>query len=116
MDPNVYKIIHIVGLAMLFFAFGGIFAPRSEGEKAPRIYKMLHGIGLLAMVVAGFGRASKIGISMSAGWIWVKIALWLLLGALPTLVNKGVVPRPLAWVVGLAVVALGAWLAIQKPF
>lgn len=112
---NVYKLIHIVGLAMLFLGLGGIFSHAGEG-KGPKLYTVLYAVGLLAMLVAGFGRAARMGFSLTSGWILAKIGLWLFLGAMPVLVRRGLVPKPLAWIVALAVAAAAIYLAIEKPF
>lgn len=116
MTQELYRFIHVLGLATLFLGFGGIFAHRGEG-KPPRLYVALHAIGLVVILVAGFGNVAKQQIEItSAGWLLVKIVLWLLLGALPVLVRKGYVPRPLGWLVALIVAAGAIYLGIKKPF
>lgn len=115
MDANTYLLLHLVGLAMVFLGLGGMFAHGGEG-KPPRLYVVLHAVGLLVMLVAGFGRAQKMNFPLTSGWILGKAVLWLFLGALPVLVRKGLLPRALGWIVALAVVAAAAYLALWKPW
>jgi hypothetical protein len=45
-----------------------------------------------------------------------KVFIWVLLAALPTLIRTGILPRAMGWVVVVTLAAIGAWLAIMKPF
>jgi hypothetical protein len=113
MTPEFYRLLHIVGVLMLFLGLGGMFA--SEAGKAPKLFAALHGIGLLLMVVAGVGYVHKKPLAWDS-WLFAKIACWVLMGALPVLVKRGVVPRVGAIVLALAIGATAAWLAQAKPF
>lgn len=113
MSPELYKLLHVVGVLMLFVGLGGMFA--SDAGKAPKLFAALHGIGLLVMLVAGIGFAHKSGIGWP-NWLIAKIACWVLMGALPVLVKKGIVPRVGGVLLALAIGATAAWLAQAKPF
>jgi uncharacterized membrane protein SirB2 len=75
-----YKIIHIVSI-VLFFAFYGISANRAQIKKSDKI---LTGVLLILILVAGFGLLKYIGISHGTAWpLWIKLKLtiFLIIGA-----------------------------------
>lgn len=111
MPIYVYHIAHILGLACLFLGFG---AMQSAGEIKPGM--KWHGIALVIMLITGFGMLAKLGIFASMPvWVIIKIAMWLLLGVLPTLAKRKVLPFGLLVPVALVIVAVNAWLGYMKP-
>jgi len=116
MSPELYRLIHVAGALFLFLGLGGILTVAGkEGGKPPALFLALHGIGLLAMLVAGIGFVHKTGLPWQ-NWLSAKVGLWILVAALPFLIRRGVVPRFLgiALVLGIGVAAV--WIAQQKPF
>ena len=113
MSPELYRLLHVTGALMLFLGLGGMLA--SEPGKGSKIYGMLHGIGWLVMLVCGIGFAHKTQLGWP-NWMIAKIGILVLLGALPFLTKRGVLPRPLA---ALLVIGLGAaayYLVQSRPF
>ncbi|MGE3171479.1 MAG: hypothetical protein AB7O97_02560 [Planctomycetota bacterium] len=112
-----YKVLHIVGLAMLLLGTGAaLFAPK-DGPKQ-RLPMILHGVGLLVLLIAGFGAMAKLGLSAPhdwPAWLILKMVVWFLAASMPALVRHGTVPKPVGWVVAVLLVASAAWLAIAKP-
>jgi len=43
------------------------------------------------------------------------LGTWFVIGALPLLVRRGIVPAPIAWLVAAGLGALAAWLGTAKP-
>ncbi|MCA8965115.1 MAG: hypothetical protein H6838_08540 [Planctomycetes bacterium] len=115
MSPEFYRLLHVIGVLMLFLGLGGVLAGTRDGGKTPPLYLALHGIGLLVMLIAGIGYAHKSGIGFPS-WVIAKIGCWVLLAALPTLVKKGLLIRPAAIALVIAVGAAAVWLAQSKPF
>lgn len=121
MSYEFYKVIHLAGILMVFFGLAGILAMRMTTATLPRspylLFVITHGVGLLFALVAGFGLAARLGLmSGLPGWVWMKIAIWLILGGVMTLAKrKGYIGWPLL-VSFLALGAAAAWLAIMKPF
>lgn len=117
MSLETYKIIHITGLALLFLGLGGMLL--TPADKRPKLGYVLHGLGLLALLVAGFGLMARMGI-MGPGnwpvWLWCKMCVWLLMALLPMLVKKAIVPPFLGWLVAAAAGGAAAWLALLKPW
>jgi len=110
MDPKLYHLIHVAAALLVFLGLGGMLT--GQGGKA---YAMLHGIGLLAMLVAGIGFAHKSGLGWP-NWMLAKIGIWLLIGAMPVLVKRGVVGVLGAVVLAIGLGATAVWLAYYKPF
>jgi hypothetical protein len=116
MTPETYRLLHVVGVLLLFLGLGGALAAAGQGGgKAPVLFTVLHGIGLLVMLVAGIGVLHKSQMGWP-NWALAKIACWVLLGALPILVRRGVLPRTVAILLVVGIGAMAAWLAQTKPF
>jgi hypothetical protein len=119
MDISIYKIIHLVGLMTLFFAFGGLTlgARAVGGRNFPfrRTYTLLHGIGLLLLIISGFGMLAKLGLTGEIPhWAIAKIAIWLLLGLMLTPVLRLPGLNRYFWLVILVLGVSAAWLGIYK--
>ncbi|MBL8727004.1 MAG: hypothetical protein JNM25_01145 [Planctomycetes bacterium] len=116
MTPETYRLLHVVGVLLVFLGLGGVLATAGgEGGRSPKLFLMLHGIGLLVMLVCGIGYVHKARLEWQ-NWLFAKIACWVLIGAIPFLVRRGVVPRVVAVVLVLGLGATAAWLARDKPF
>lgn len=121
MSYEFYKVLHLAGLFLLFSGLAGILAARMIVPEIParprRLFFLAHGLGLLIMIVAGFGLAARLGYMQSFPlWLWAKIVIWLILGGGIALAKRrGHVGGPLLTLfVGLG--ATAAWLAVMKPF
>ena len=112
MSPVFYHIAHLVGLMFLFIGFGGLASGYSKGAMK------FHGIGLVILLVAGFGLIAKLQLSYTAPFVIAKIVIFLVLGALPSLQKRGKLSG--GAVIGVAAVlgALAAYLGYTKalPF
>lgn len=117
----IYKIFHLVGFALLLTSLTGVAAHAAGGgskssNPAGRLLAMAHGVGLLLVLVSGFGMLARLGLSMSAPWTWVKILLWLLFGAATALpYRSAAVARSMPILLPL-VIGFAAWVALFKPF
>lgn len=120
---SVYRVVHLLGIFILLVVLGGLSygASRTDtgGAVSRRTGMILHGIGMFIVLLGGFGLLARLGIVHGMnwpGWVWGKVAIWVLLGA------SVVVPRrkpEWAGLLLLLVPVLGgvaAWLAIFKPF
>ena len=111
MDPFLLKTLHIAGTFGFFSAIGAIALGSGSSKKAASI---LHGVSLVLILLVGFAILKK----PPAGQFWwmVKLGLWLVLGILPALVKRKVMP-PVA-VLAIAVVCgvIAAYLGMAKPF
>lgn len=118
-----YNVVHIVGIVLAMSALGGMAIHALNGgtrqtNRARGLLAALHGLGVLLILVGGFGMLARLGFRHGAsfpGWIVVKLVVWLALAALPALAYR----RPgLAKPIFLALPVLGgvaAYMAIYKP-
>lgn len=115
MTPELYRILHIVGALTLLLGLGGVLASGGkEGQPSPVIFRILTYLALVVMVVAGIGYAHKMNYGWP-NWMFAKMGLWLVLGAVPPLVKRGC-PRMVAILLVIACGATAVWLAQTKPF
>ena len=113
-----YKVLHLLGVMLLFFALGGYaMSPTGEGasKRGRLVLGFAHGFGVLLLLVAGFGLLAKLGIMGNVPlWAWLKVGLWLALAAAPVLIRRTPASLRLAWVALPFVGAVAGWLAIYK--
>lgn len=130
MSYATYKILHLLGLMLVFLSLGGLtiqalMTPAqatgegSEGAApkppAKAALLALHGIGMLLLLVAGFGILAKLKLGFPA-WVHPKLLIWLILGAAPVIAKKAPPARvPLLFVVTLLGLA-AAYLGVMKPW
>jgi hypothetical protein len=113
MSYETYKILHLIGLVILFISLGALAYVPLEKRKP---LMALNGLASVIMLVAGFGLLARLGLARDMGtWVYIKIVIWLVLSATPVILRK----KPtLAMPVLLGSIALGtlaAYLAIMKP-
>lgn len=121
MSYQFYKVMHIIGLVFLFMGLGSVlvlsYTGQMKNKKAKMIGFICHGIGLVIMIVAGFGLAARLQMFGNLpGWIYAKLVIWVLLG-----LAISVLKRKPQWAYAsmLVMVALGgaaSYLAVNKPF
>ena len=118
MDAIFYKLIHLIGVLMVFLAFGGLIGRSLLGTEGVRLKKLAGitcGIGLILILIGGFGLLGKLGYGFP-GWAIVKLVIWIALGGLIAVANrKQALALPLWWGV-LVLGVLAASLALWKPF
>jgi hypothetical protein len=120
---DFYEILHIIGIAMLFLAIGGVAVHAANGgNKAASSTRPLvgsiHGVGALLILVGGFGMLARLGFlhgSAFPGWLIGKIVIWLLLSAIVLLpYRRPGLARPFLLLLPLLAGA-AAYLALYKP-
>lgn len=120
---NFYEILHILGIALMFVAIGGVAVHAANGgtkaeSQTRKMVSIGHGVGALLVLVGGFGMLARIGMQHGAGfptWLWVKIAIWAILSAVVLIpYRKPALARPffllLPTLAGVAV-----YMAVYKP-
>lgn len=121
MPYELYKIVHLLSAFLLFAVAGGValYAANGGTKEANALRKLvgiLHGIALLGLLVAGFGLLARLGIGGIPGWVWAKLAVWLVIGGIATLpYKKPELGRLLLWLLPV-LGAVAAYLAVYKPF
>lgn len=119
---SVYKLVHILGILVLFLALGGLTLHAANGgdRSANHRRKMVmatHGIGLFVILLGGFGMLARLGVTAGMpGWIWAKLGIWVLLAGLVMLPYRfPVLARPL-WLIVPVLGTAAAYMALYKPF
>lgn len=121
MSYQFYKVLHLLGMFLLFFGFGGLLVSaygKAKLEKPARLMGFItHGLGLFLILLSGFGMSARLGLVAGLpAWVQAKIGIWVLLGVSISLVKrKGYIGWPVAillWGLGSS----AAIIAINKPF
>src|SRR5258708_2098765 len=85
MSVEFYRVVHVSGILLLFSGLAGLWGTYASGsapKKSLRIaLSSIHGIGMVVLLVSGFGLAAKLGLVGSLPvWLYLKMSVWLLLG------------------------------------
>ena len=117
---EIYKILHLFGIALLLLGLGGILSAFALTPKVSSKIKILgfsaHGLGLLLALTGGFGMAARLGLINGLPlWIYAKLGIWAFLA-----ISVSIAKRKAQWsftLVGLfaGLVALATYFAIYKP-
>jgi hypothetical protein len=121
MSFEFYKVLHIAGLLLTVFGLFGLIAVYwNDSAPKPALRKALmmsHGIGLLILLVAGFGLAARLNLmGQLPGWVYGKLGIWLLVGGAPALIKRQPKKAAIWLVVTLILVLLAVTFAVTKPF
>lgn len=114
----VYKVVHILGVFLLIGGLGALWAMAAsatdESRRAARkLLLAVQGVAMFLILLAGFGMLARLGISGSWPlWVWIKIAIWILLGALPVLLRRPARPIGPVFFLIPALGVLAAWAAV----
>jgi hypothetical protein len=111
MSIAFYHIAHLVGLILLFVGFGALASGNRKGM-------MYHGIGLLILLIAGFGIIAKLKIPYTSHFIIAKGVIFLILGFLPVLIKKKTLSAGAVMWIAIVLGGCAAYLGYTKtlPF
>lgn len=121
MSLAFYNVLHVAGLILVFFAVGAFLhhqatAPGTQNPRK-RVLMIQHGVGLLFVLVSGFGQFARLGITFPwPTWAWIKIGIWLLFAVVTRLAGEGGKNANLWWSLSILAAIVAAWLGIMKPF
>jgi len=120
MSYSAYKVLHLFGVLLLFVSLGGLTSLRMVPAAhvpptAGRWLRMLHGLSLLVILVAGFGLTARLSLFATwPAWFWLKLTLWLVLGGVVVVIRRAQgLARALLVLLPL-IGALAAWVAIYR--
>lgn len=119
MDPNFYQVLHIIGITMVFLGYGALLArsmAAPDNVSVRKLGSITSGIGLLLILVAGFGLISKMGYSFASPWLIVKMVIWLALGGLIVLINRKPQLAVMLWWLLIALAAAAAIMVYVVRF
>lgn len=120
MSYEFYKVVHFLGIFMLFLSLGGVIMRAINGLDRTHGWRkqaaITHGIGMVLALVGGFGLLVKLGIKGVPGWAWGKLFVWVLFGGMIALAGRKPRTGKLLWWSMLLLGVVAAWLARVKPF
>jgi hypothetical protein len=119
MSYEFYKVLHVLGLSLVVLSLGGIILHViNGGSKENNSFRkgamITHGVGLVLLLVAGFGMLAKLGIQGFPVWVSGKMAIWLALGAFVGIAYKKPQLAKKFWVGVPALVLIATTLAVLK--
>lgn len=123
LSHEFYNVVHILGLALALVGLAGksataISVVEKHRNRAGGLLAALHGLGMLLLLVGGFGMLARLGVTHGSlpGWIIAKLVIWVILGvAVAIPFRKPNLVRPVL-LLAPVLAATAAWLAINKPF
>ncbi|PRP97339.1 hypothetical protein [Enhygromyxa salina] len=120
MSYQVYNLLHILGIVLVFMGLGALaFHGANGGDKASNKVRGMvmgtHGLGLLLILVAGFGMLAKTGAMANGlpGWLHPKLLIWVLLGAAPVVLIRKPSAGKLVWFAVPLLAATAAYFGIN---
>jgi len=92
MSYTFYSSLHLLSLFSLALILGclwGLYTQPGYNPKIRSLLLSLHGIFMFFILLAGFGLIAKIQLDFPwPAWIYLKLIVWLALGATPFLIKK----------------------------
>jgi hypothetical protein len=120
MDYPTLKIVHLVGLVLVFMGLAGVLASKASTDvpfKKRWLFHLSHGVGLLLIICSGFALAYQLGVrEVVPGWLKGKMVIWLLAGGSMVLATRFSRFAGSLLIFFALLVLAAAWLAIEKPF
>lgn len=113
-----YKVVHIISALAICYSIAFIsgFSSGQKGTPSSKFFAIVHGLGLLALFVAGFGLLARLGlVSGWPSWVVIKLILWVILALLFSVAKRFSWGRPLVFALALGTMGLATFLAAFKP-
>lgn len=113
MDPGIYKSIHFVGLIILFVGIGSLISADPKKPTSFGLPAMIHGIGLLLILVSGFGLQAKLKLGFPV-WMISKLVILLALGGSIALIKRKVLPPVAIYLLVIFLGGIAAYLGFSN--
>lgn len=120
MPYEIYKVIHVVGVMLLFASLGGLVAMAATGQNghgARKIFVISHGVALGLLLFAGFGLMARLNLNNGGNWplwIYAKVVIWVVMGGALALIKRVPDKAKIWYLLLLAVGLAAAILAVYK--
>lgn len=121
MSLEFYKLIHVIGIVLLFSGLVSLVVAKMINNEIPKKIRMLgfisHGVGVLFLLVSGFGMLARLGIMTTwPTWAIVKLVIWLFFALAAVIIKRKAQLGTPALVSMLIIFMLAGYLALYKPF
>jgi len=114
-----YKVLHLAGIFFLLFSLSSyLIIVNSNTNKLKKLASIMHGVSLLIILVGGFGLLARLGVMHGSGfpvWVWAKLAIWILMGAMVIFIKKFQDLSTAIWFAVPILEIIAAYLAVYKP-
>ncbi len=90
MSVQFYYVMHLAGIVLVFLAYGllvGRAMARSEDATIRTLGAIASGVGLIFILVSGFGLLGKLQYGWPL-WSFIKMFIWLGLGGMIAVINR----------------------------
>lgn len=95
---------------------GSMLATNNPKHPYKKLLLSLHGLGLVIVFVAGFGLLARLNIiSGFPFWVWTKIIVWIVVGAIPVFIYRFPMGAQIMLFLTPVLFSLNAYFAINKP-
>jgi len=118
---KLYKILHLTGIVVVCMTVAGLAfhawldGTREAAGEARKRLLAAPGVAMVVSLVGGMGAAATAGFISSengfASWIWLKMTLWVIFGALPMIPYRAPEKAARLFIVVPVLLALAAWVA-----
>ncbi len=119
----IYRLLHLGGMFAMFMGLGGIALHVANGgtkasNTARKLLASVHGTALFVILLGGFGMLARLKLVQGGGlpgWIYLKLAIWVIMGAMGTVMYRA--PKVARWMLVLLPLLgmAAAWIAVSKP-
>lgn len=116
----VYKVVHLVGVLMVFLALGGVTTNAINGGSKNHSWRkpiaITHGVGLFFSLVGGFGLLARLGTIHGElpGWVIAKLGIWIIFSVLIVVASRKPSWAKPIWPLIIILGATAAYLAGSK--
>jgi len=117
MPYQFYHVMHLIGVFMIFLAYGGMIvrsATGSDNKGLRRLGSLTSGIGLVLVLVGGFGLLARLNYGWPL-WILIKVGIWVALGGLIAVINRKPEVSQYTWWGTLMLGVLAVLMVSFKP-
>ena len=122
MSYVVYKLIHFFGIVTIVSALAArsmhtISGGSSAISQPGRWLAIAHGIGMVLVLIGGFGMLARIGVLHDGlpGWVHLKLLVWVLAGAALAAASRRADLAPAVLLALPLLVTFAAAIALYKP-
>jgi hypothetical protein len=120
MDISIYRFLHVAAIIILFFAYGGLIQGAWTSQNRvfahKRLFIILHGVGLLLLLISGFGQLARLYGHGSPWptWVMIKVVVWVLLGVTLSAVLRRPQLNRYLWILVVGLGSAAAYLGVMK--
>lgn len=120
MPYETYRLIHFFGIFLILVALGSathhvIAGGTKQTDPFRRGIMITHGVGMLLVLLGGFGALAKLGIHGLPVWAICKLVIWLIFGGLIAVVYKKPQYARAIWFIIPMLALLSGIFAAFKP-